>query len=501
MNYVPTRQGIEDIKEGRTPLLKFPLFYGDPFPHQARAAEFVLYTTCTLLCDPVGLGKTASALLVHAKLSETRRNLKTLVVAENSHLHQWAGEIERFLHITPHIISGTRPQREKQYRAAVEEHSPIILCGHAKFRTDTELLYDTIHADYLIVDEAAILGNQNKTNAAAAAIIQSTEYSLLLTATPISKGYTGQIYELFSVLGIDLGMDRDTFDDRFVQFRTRYIWVTTKKGYRFQKEIRTPVGIKNVPEFKQLVYNNILRRPETILGPRRILNRQIRTVEMTKEQRARYDEVKDLILRRGDEETPINTLTTAIYLAEILTSPWVVDEKAKPESPKADEIVNIVRALGEEKVVVFAKWKRSHFIIAKYLKKAGISFASYTGDLDTEERDEMLKQFRAAGGPQVLLITEAGSRGLNLQCARNMIFTDLLYSPAAMLQCLGRIDRIGQPSKILNVYFVVCEGSTEMDIVKRLHLRQTICDTALGEQGAHVFDFGDTEKLLLDFKS
>src|SRR5439155_1270120 len=109
--------------------------------------------------------------------------------------------------------------------------------------------------------------------------------------------------------------------------------------------------------------------------------------------------------------------------------------------------------LRDEKVVVFAEARETIDYLRVQLarpsgKRKGIEALAYVGDLSPAERDKLVARFRDPDGPRVLLCTELGGEGRNFQHCHVLVNYDLAWSPAAIEQRIGRIDRIGQSREV-----------------------------------------------------
>lgn len=494
---------VRRLKETGTSNMKFPLFKGKPFDFQLVGAHMAYIVKHMLLMDPVGMGKTIQALLLATRIMEMQRNgyrktARILVAVEAPTRFQWVEEIKRFTGVNAVTPAGTKKSRYNKYEALLSRDVSFLVVNHSKLFVDFDWLNMKYRPDLFILDEASIVSNVNKTHKFAKWMSAAPEWVLLMTAEPITRGDVLQIRNLYKVLGEEI-MEEQHFIDQFVVTETKRVFIRGREG-PFAKTITTPIGVKNVSKFKELIYGNTLRRPESVLGERRVLNRQLISVEMTDEQKRMYAELKKRILSTTGGLKEIEAISTAHYMSQMLASPWIINKNSPRESPKARALTALVKKLYPEKLVVFSRWKDMHKLIEADFKASGIEPLMYSGDLSPEERHELLTRFTRDDSCKVLVMTQAGQKGLNLQVSRNIAFTDLLYSPATMRQIVGRIDRIGQKHRILNMFFIVAEDSTEMGIMSVLKDRQTITDAVLGGDKADMFseDFS-TEKLMLDF--
>src|SRR5437763_12836375 len=98
--------------------------------------------------------------------------------------------------------------------------------------------------------------------------------------------------------------------------------------------------------------------------------------------------------------------------------------------------------------LVFAEPRESIESLPAALARHRIEALVYVGDLAPAERDKMVARFRDPDGPRVLLSTELGGEGRNFQHCHVLVNYDLAWSPAAIEQRIGRIDRIGQSREV-----------------------------------------------------
>ena len=113
-----------------------------------------------------------------------------------------------------------------------------------------------------------------------------------------------------------------------------------------------------------------------------------------------------------------------------------------------------------EKLLVFAEARETIDYLRAALArgKKPVEALAYVGDLSPAERDKLVARFRDPDGPRVLLCTELGGEGRNFQHCHVLVNYDLAWSPAALEQRIGRIDRIGQ-SREVRIYAFRPEGT------------------------------------------
>lgn len=162
-----------------------------------------------------------------------------------------------------------------------------------------------------------------------------------------------------------------------------------------------------------------------------------------------------------------------------------IDEFEEYPDAKFDDLLNIcsnVFSGGNQKLIVFALFKRTLRYLAIRLEKHGIKAVTISGDIDN--RHEVLQEFRDNPSIKVLLSSEVGSEGLDMQFCDSLVNYDLPWNPMVVEQRIGRIDRIGQKSEKINIYNMVIAGSIQEQVYTRLLDRINIFRGTIGDMEA-----------------
>jgi hypothetical protein len=130
-----------------------------------------------------------------------------------------------------------------------------------------------------------------------------------------------------------------------------------------------------------------------------------------------------------------------------------------------------------KKFLVFTEFTGTQQMLKEFLEQRGMAVATLNGSMDLEERKEAQEAFR--GPAQVLVSTDAGGEGLNLQFAHVIFNYDLPWNPMRVEQRIGRVDRIGQPREV-KAFNLVLENSVEERIYEVLQYK---LETILKEFG------------------
>ena len=159
------------------------------------------------------------------------------------------------------------------------------------------------------------------------------------------------------------------------------------------------------------------------------------------------------------------------------------DYYAKEKDAKFDKLLQIIDTVlskGNKKIIVFAVFKKTLKYLRIRLQKAGYKSALIYGDTHID-KNEVLQQFQKDDSIQVLLSSEVGSEGLDMQFCNSLVNYDLPWNPMVVEQRIGRIDRFGQESKKVNIYNIVVTESILEDIYSRLLSRIGIFRDSIGD--------------------
>ena len=132
-----------------------------------------------------------------------------------------------------------------------------------------------------------------------------------------------------------------------------------------------------------------------------------------------------------------------------------------------------------EKVIIFSTFKSSLEYLHRRISNDG--FESFIIHGGVVERNSVLQNFRNSENPSILLSSEVGSEGLDLQFCRVLFNYDLPWNPMRIEQRIGRIDRFGQKSDTVTIINFLHEGSIDQRIYERLFRRLNLISDTLGE--------------------
>jgi SNF2 family DNA or RNA helicase len=141
-----------------------------------------------------------------------------------------------------------------------------------------------------------------------------------------------------------------------------------------------------------------------------------------------------------------------------------------------------------EKKMVFVHHRDSMTHLADLLRRQGTDFARFDGSMTGPAKDAAVDSFRDE--VPVLLCSESGGEGRNLQFCNTLINFDIPWNPMAIEQRIGRIDRIGQTREVF-VFNLVTTGTIEDEVLRILDEKINMFELVVGEVGAILGEFED----------
>jgi superfamily II DNA or RNA helicase len=187
------------------------------------------------------------------------------------------------------------------------------------------------------------------------------------------------------------------------------------------------------------------------------------TVWSLRETRERLQRILSLYARASLIDSKLEKLV------ETLERIWLEDRNAGRE---------------KRKVVLFSYFRRTLEYLAQSLKKRGHENVMIHGRIPVVERELAIDEFLDRVEIPVLLTSDVGGEGIDLQKACVVINYDLPWNPMVIEQRIGRVDRIGQESPIIYILNFVVEQSVEERILRRLLTRIRLFEESIGELDA-----------------
>jgi hypothetical protein len=197
----------------------------------------------------------------------------------------------------------------------------------------------------------------------------------------------------------------------------------------------------------------------------------------------------DLALQANGLELEKSEVETLLKLAR--------STEAAGTDAKAESLLELIYKLQQEegdpalKVLVFTEFVPTQTMLTQYLESRGFSVATLNGSMDMEARTRTLQQF--ANDARVLISTDAGGEGLNLQFCHVIVNFDMPWNPMRIEQRIGRVDRIGQKHVVRAINFVL-EDTVEHRVRQVLEEKLAVIAEEFGvDKAADVMDSAEVE--------
>jgi SNF2 family DNA or RNA helicase len=446
------------------------------YPHQIETVKKVVSQMRgqAILADEVGLGKTIEAGMILKEFLLRGLVKRFLILTPAALCRQWEAElIEKF---TIPTLLARREYDWNHYDYLLASIDTAKKSGHRN-----EILQG--YFDMVIVDEAHKLKSTGTQNWQFVNSIQK-KYFLLLTATPLQN----DLKELFNLITLlrpgQLGSYR--------HFKQKYT-----------RDKRTP---QNAPELKKLLNEVMIRNKHGAnmgFTKRHVQNIPVVLSDLEK---TLYDQVT-LFVRKGFQggpkgfgALPLLTLQreicsstfaavlTLFKLSQTIDENSVSQEEAAAlfqltqtvkDNAKMKVVEELVRKT-PEKIIIFTEFLATQSYIRTRLEQAGILTLAFDGSLSASKKEHVKYEFKERPQYQVMVCTESGGEGINLQFCNTMINYDLPWNPMRLEQRIGRIHRLGQTRDVF-IYNLYTVNTVEEHLIRLLNEKVKMFEMVIGE--------------------
>lgn len=151
-------------------------------------------------------------------------------------------------------------------------------------------------------------------------------------------------------------------------------------------------------------------------------------------------------------------------------------------SGKALALAELLRGRvgSSEKVLVFTQYLETQAFLLGVLEQAGVAAARFNGKLSAAEKDAEVIAF--SRDRRVLVSTDVGSEGRNLQFCHTVVNYDLPWNPMRIEQRVGRVHRIGQTEPV-RIFNLAAPDTLEGHILEVLDSKINMFELVVGEIG------------------
>jgi SNF2 family DNA or RNA helicase len=446
-------------------------------PYQVEAAERIVEDMDGhgILADEVGLGKTIEAGLVARELMCRGRCRSVLVLCPAPLCRQWQREMASKFGLP--FCCDPRPHDWV--------HRELIVASiDAAKRSPARELLLAREWDLVVVDEAHKLKNRATQNHRLVAALRR-RHLLLLSATPLQNDLT-ELYALVSLVRPGLFGSFHAFWREFLLDRR------TPKDPAALRAVLAKVMVRHRRHDLGRELGEVLPARQVVLLP----------LQLKPAERRLYDAVSGAVReeywRRLEGEgtvLPLMTLQREVCssaaavrrtLYTIERSEWLGGDleelralaDAVTEQAKAQVLQGLVAQIGE-RTLVFTEFRATQEYLAEQLGGLGVPVLLFHGEQAAWERERALRRF-AAEPKAVLLSTECGGQGLNMQFCHHVVNYDLPWNPMKVEQRIGRVHRLGQEHDVY-VYNLYAEKTVEEYLLRLLDDKINLFRQVIGE--------------------
>ena len=473
-----------------------------PYEHQTRAVKTALRRMRgrALLCDEVGLGKTIEAGLIMMELIMRKLVRRVLILTPPSLVAQWQEEMRRKFS-QDFVAHDDRAFRSKKADAWGAFDRIIASIHTAKSQANRAAL-ERVEFDLIIVDEAHHLRNRNTVVWRFVNELKK-RYILMLTATPVQN----DLEELFNLITVLQPGQLSTAKG----FRSRYV----TRGDRLKPQ--------NVHELRRLL-SDVMIRNRRADSEIRFTRRYARTVrvELTSEESQLYADITGFVRRQLQAGSGLTRLALQTLQQEVGSSTYALSHtlrrmaerssaeeerssfaafaaraSAIDENAKARLLLDLVQSYGD-KLIVFTRFLETQRYLRDHLGEHGVAVELFHGGLNRLEKEANVARFRESS--QVLLSTESGGEGRNLQFCNAIVNYDLPWNPMQIEQRVGRISRVGQTRDVY-IFNLSADRTIESYVLDVLDAKINMFEMVIGEVDmilGNLEDKNDFEAIILD---
>lgn len=450
----------------------------DFLDHQLTCAKQVVeeMNGRAILADEVGLGKTIEAGLILKEYMLKGLVKKALILVPASLVNQWTLELAQKFYI-PTVTARKNPLWD-------QPDIMITSIDTAKRSPHREQILKQQY-DFVLVDEAHKLKNSDTKNYQFVRNLQK-KYCLLLTATPIQNKLT-DIFNLVSILKPGFLGDYQTFKKKFNAKKRRLEDDQHLKRLIQKVMVRNRREDTNVEWTKRKVENisvdfsaeelEVYQQIEQVFKHKTKFSSLVYLREFCSSREACYLSLKKDLIEETDQQLKEEKMAIIQAIEQL------------PHHKKALEAVNLVKSI-DDKCIIFTEYRATQVYLQWLLQQHGIRSVPFRGGFKRGKKDWMRQLFE--NHVQVLIATEAGGEGINLQFCNHLINYDLPWNPMRLEQRIGRIHRFGQKNDV-HIYNFSIKNTVEDHVLRLLYNKIHLFERVIGDLDAILADLQLTD--------
>ena len=420
-----------------------------PFVHQKTTASYLALRDRVFCFNEAGTGKTSSVIWAADYLMTQKQIKRVLVICPLSIMYSaWQADIfKTAMHRTVAVAYGDANKRKKIING---EYEFVIINFDGVGIVREEI--SKAGFDLIVIDEANAYKtvSTNRWKTLAKLITPSTKL-WMLTGTPASQSPMDAfgLAKLINPAGVPKYVT--AWRDRVMKQITRFKWVPKQTA---QADVFA--ALQPAIRFEKA---QCLDLPEVVY--------QTREIPLTSQVLKYYKELKNelLIEAAGENISAVNAAAKLSKLLQISGGAVYTDTKEVVEFDVSPRLNALMEVLEEtiHKVIVFVPYTHTIELVSKYLNSQGVINEVINGAVSARERSEIINRFQTQVDPRVLVIQpQAASHGVTLTAADTVVFWSPVMSVETYLQCIARIDRVGQKNSMTVVHLQGSEAERKV---------------------------------------
>ena len=421
-----------------------------PFDHQKTTSEFLSMHRRAFCFNEAGTGKTSSVIWAVDYLITQGLVKRVLVICPLSIMYSaWQADIfKTSMHRSAGVAHGPAAKREKIINGDYE----FVIINFDGVGVVREAI-EAAKFDLIVVDEANAYKTPSTTRwKTLAKVLKPSTRLWMLTGTPASQSPT-DAYGLAKLVSPSrVPKFQNAWRDKVMNQMSRFKWVPKKTA-------RDDV-FKALQPAIRFAKDECLDLPDVMY--------QTRDIPLTAQAAKYYKALKDhmLVEAAGEQITTVNAAANLNKLLQLSGGAMYTDTHEVVEfdvSPRLAALQEVLEET-EHKVIIFVPYRHTITLVCNYLNKQGITNRTINGDVSATNRSVIIEAFQRDTDPHVLVIQpQSASHGVTLTAANTVVFWSPVMSVETYLQCIARIDRVGQKNKMTVVHL---QGS---DVERRMY--------------------------------
>lgn len=464
----------EDIKQAKELKLRPNVYLADPevpYNYQKKGVLLMVKRPFMVLGDDVGLGKTLQAVVHFTYIKSKYPSKRCVVLAERVALKQWK---DTFTWLAPSlsvriVTAETHPDPQARMAAFRQSVADVLITTYSMIYKYRKQLQEALGEGFILyADEPNFFKNiKTKLHRGMREFAIAAERRYGLSAT-IIENRLEEAYGVFTIIAPESMPGRLEFEKEYLIKRQ------SRQGFWYV------VGYKNLKKFRDLIqpyfYGRLQTDPEVLQAIPDEITKDVE-IDLSLEQSLKVTEAMERLIETASGDVKaVGLLPSLILQQQLVNDPGLLGFPMA--SAKMDALIETLgNTLAHQKVVVFSKFRTQVDRIGKRLAEEGIEYTRITGMESEEERNAAKAKFQTSKTCNVILITRAGQRSIDLQAGQHLFFFDLPWSYGAYRQTVGRIKRTGSEHSKIGVYRML--GVLHEQAAQRMGTAKTIDHHAL----------------------